>query len=281
MKTKALFHLNIINNDKANVYIILPKINIVDFGILTASLEFLNKYERVILMCSLFEYSFYQLLINKSPTFAEYKSKIDIDIINSSKFTEIQSKECIIIALRENFLIPENNKKALLCSPYENSDILFNDFKDTLTITNRTFLKHILEFMQIKEINTLRGIDLSPELVLKNSSLVSGLKDKKYHVIVLNSFISTIKLTNYLKKHRLKKQLIIISQSKINVTDPKLFYFKDYNFLDFIAFELQAESIYCSASEQYKNVIRNLKINLSLTTLYKDFKLILDDITEP
>ena len=43
-------------------------------------------------------------------------------------------------------------------------------------------------------------------------------------------------------------ELIFISQSKIKVTDPKLFYFKDYNFLDFIAFELQAESIYCSAS---------------------------------
>jgi hypothetical protein len=87
-------------------------------------------------------------------------------------------------------------------------------------------------------------------------------------------------VSNLLKKNKLKKQLIVISNNKLNATDPKLFYYRDYCFLDFLAFQLEAETISSPPSEQYKNVISNLRISLSLFTMYRDYASVLDDISE-
>jgi len=280
MKSKTLISLNIVNKEKANVYIILPNIAIMTIDIINLCLEFLNKFEKIVWMCTNFEYSFYNLIISKSPALLKYQDRIKIEIINSSKFIEIQTKESIIISLSDSFSHPDTNKKALLCSPKPDSDILFKQSQDCSSIPEKTFLRNLLGFMQISESNVVKSIDISPDNILKSSSIVSGMIDKKYHVIVMNNFISSIKIVNYLRKHKLKKQLIIISNNKINVCDVNLFYFKDYNFLDFLALELQAQTIYCSAADVYKKALRCMNLNITFLAVHKDFKLILDEITE-
>ncbi|MCL1826973.1 MAG: hypothetical protein FWG20_02930 [Candidatus Cloacimonetes bacterium] len=279
MNTKSLLNLNLINQNKTVIFFIMPSIHRVDIETLNLCFSLLNKYEQIYVLCSHFERSFYHLMINKSPSLVGFKTKIEIDIINPIKFAEIQTKEAIIISFRDNFTLPENNKKAILCTLKPESDILFNIEGKTPSALMMNYLKSLLLFMQVKEKQVLKDIEITPEQITKGSSIVNNLNDKEYYVIVLNNFISSMKISNFLRKHKLKKQLIIISHNKINVIDPKLFYFKEHTFLDFLAFQLQAVSIYGSSFEEYSKTCINLKIHLNLKPKFKDFKMILDEIT--
>ena len=281
MKKKTLFHLKVLKEDTTHVYVLLPEINNLNFDVLSCCFEFINKFQRLTFLCTSYEVSFYRLLLNKSKTVVHLRDKIQFDIINHIKFKEIQMEECLIVDISKRQDHLEVNKKAIYCLPEGNSDIIFKEADPTNGDPIIFFLKSLYNFLEIPEQNLLKRIEISPEDIIKASTITSKLKGKQYSVIILKSLIETIKISKYLKKNKLKKPLILITKSKVSATDPLLSTHSDHNYLDFLAFQLEAVHISCPKSDLYEKVISNLRINLSLFASFKESSQLLFDITEP
>jgi hypothetical protein len=171
----------------------------------------------------------------------------------------------------------ETNKKAILCLPTENSDIVFKDSNSTTL----TYLNNLLDFLEIPNKNLLSRIDITSDEIVKGSSIANKYKNKKYSVIISKNVMETFKTSNFLKKNKLKTNLVIISKTRINVSDKLLDSYKDHTYLDLLAFQIEATTISCLKSELYDKVISNLRINLSLFATWKEATFLLFDISEP
>ncbi|MCL2063685.1 MAG: hypothetical protein FWG98_04870 [Candidatus Cloacimonetes bacterium] len=281
MIQKPLFSLNTLHNPNSDVFIVLPSLNYISIDILSLCLEFTKKYKKLVLLCSEYEISFYSLLVAKSKSFSQFKDKVLLDTTSHLKLREIQLKDCIIIDLHHEQITIENAKRAIVFLPSNDSDIVFEefDFKDDLYILN--FLRILLKFLYIKEEKLLRNIDINSNDVIQASTVASNFSSKKYSVIFIKDMVSSIKIISFLKKNKLKKHLILVSKNPIGVADPKLLTLKEYNFLDLLAFLVQAESISCTKNSINKNIVSNLRINLSMFANFKDYSTLLYDITEP
>ena len=281
MKTSPLFNLKVLKSNSTQIFVVLPELQKTTIDLLNYCIEFLHSYQKITFLCSYFEVSFYRLLLNKSKTFSPFRDRLDVDIVNHFKLKEIQAKECLIVYLSDGQAILESNKKAIFCAPDESSDIVFDEMGSEAGDVKIYYLKKMLAFLGIPDKKPFTSIELSPSDIISSSSIASKLTEKKYCVIVIQNIIAAFKLSNFLKKNKLKKQLVVISKTKLKATDPKLITFKDYNFLDFLAFQLQAVNISCSKPYQYEKVINNLRINLSFFATFKDTSHLLFDITEP
>jgi len=281
MKKKTLFHLKVLKEDTTHVYVLLPEINNLNFDVLSCCFEFINKFQRLTFLCTSYEVSFYRLLLNKSKTVVHLRDKIQFDIINHLKFKEIQMDECLIVDISKKPNNLEVNKKAIYCIPADNSDIIFKETDPTKSDPIIFYLKSLFNFLEIPEQNLLTRIEITPEDIIKASSISNKLKGKQYNVVILKSVLETIKISKYLKKNKLKNHLVLITKSRVSATDPLLHTYNDYNYLDFLAFQLEAVHISCPKSEHYEKVISNLRINLSLFASFKEASFLLFDITEP
>lgn len=281
MKKKSLFHFNILENKNTKVWIIIPELNDLTFEHISNIVELLEKFEKINILCSYFSLSFHKLMLTKSKSFIQYKDRINIDFLNPLKINEIQKEDCLIIDLLNKNISFEQDKKAIYCSLTEKSDIVFDDIYKDLPNYSVEYLKSLLNFLNLEQKNNLKNIELNSKEIIEASSITSKLSVKSYHVIIIKNILTEYKIINFLKKNTLQKHLILISKHKINIDDPKILTFKEYSFLDYLAFELQAVSIACPKSDQCRNVISNLRINLSLFTLFKDYSLLLYDISEP
>ena len=279
MKQKPLFSLNTIQNSNSEVYIVLPEIDNMTFELFSLCLEFTNKYRKTIFLCNEFEISFYKLLINKSKSFEIFKGKISIEMSSISKLKEIQLKDCIIIHLHNDPIVIESLKRAILCFPYEQSDIVFSDTNHEDPLLFLKYIKNLLSFLMIKEQNILKNIELTPNDVITASDITNNLSYKKYNVIILQNMMTYLKVLNALKKSKLKRHLILISKNPIGLTDPKLLTFKSFSLLDIFSFMIQSESIAYEKSSVAKKIIANFRINLSIFSVLKDANAILFDIT--
>ena len=277
MKQKPLFKVNMLQNKESTVYFVLPDIDKINIQILNLCVQFAEKYKQIILLCSNYEVDFYKFLIEKSKTFSDYKSKIIVEESTIAKLKEIQLKDCIIIYLHHNALVIEDSKRAILCMPSEDADLVFNDtdYKDALLVIN--YLKNIAEFLDIKDNNSKKSIDISTNELTEASKITRNFTNKKYNVVIVSDMFSTAKATNMLKKNKLKKHLILISKSPIGITDPKLLTLYDYTFIDLLAFMIQADSIACSKNNLNKNIVNNLKINILVSAMFKEYGIALEE----
>ena len=281
MKQKPLFNLNILQNCNSEVYFILPELSNMTIDILGLCVEFVKIFHHLTFLVSDFELSFYKLIVSKSKSFSEFRGKINVESSSTTKIKEIQLKDCIITNLSSKPVVVETFKRAILCSPNEYSDLVFCDNQNEQNLTVLQFLKNFLLFIQIKDATQMKNIELNPSDVINASHITCNLTNKKYNVIIMNDMLTSLKVVNTLKKNKLKKHLIVISKNPVGITDPKLLSFREYCFLDMLAFFVQAENIYCPKSLLNKSIISNLRINLSVFSNFKDYAPLLFDITEP
>jgi hypothetical protein len=276
MKEKKLFHLKTLKNSNTLVYILLPEINNLFFDEFSYCFEFINKFENVIFLCNSFEISFYRLLLIKSKTIIPYRDKIQFDVINPLKLKEILAQNCLIVNISKRAISLDVNKKAIYCLPSNNSDIIFKQSNNTII----GYLKCLYDFLEIPEKNLVTRIDIAPTDIIKESNIANKYKDLQYNVIIIKNVMDALKISNFLKKNKLKKHLILISKNRISVSDQYLEIVKDHSYLDFLAFQLEATSLSCSSTNRYEKVISNLRINLSLFATFKESTQLLFDITE-
>jgi len=108
-----MFNFKIIQTRESLVYIILPDINEVTLDLLSVCFGFLERYEKIVFVCSAYEYTFLKLLLTSSKTLIDYKKRIGVELSHPIKYREIQGRECIIIYLNKEHISIENNKKAV------------------------------------------------------------------------------------------------------------------------------------------------------------------------
>ena len=281
MKNKTLFNINYFNKINTEVYVILPGLDSLTVEVLSKTTELCNKYQKITILCSDFELAFYKFLLSKSKTFKVFQNKINPEIVSNNKIKDIQQKDCIIINLSSNPLNIDTNKKAIICDPSMNSDLIFSNNSDSADENKTVYLDNFLDFLNIKEVNLIKNIDIEQHDVINDSLIACNYINKKYSVIIVKNIYTSFKIITFLKKHKLKKHLALISKHPIGIADPKLLTFKDYNFLDILAFMIQADSIYSPIQHINKNILSNLKINLSFMTLFKEYSALLYDIAEP
>jgi len=206
-----------------------------------------------------------------------YRDRIQFDTLNLFKLKEIQAQDCMIVNISDKIIQIDTNKKAIYCSPTESSDILFK--QSEVKVMN--YLKNLYDYLNVPVNNLLTKIEIAPEDIVKGSSIASNFKEKQYSVIITKNVMETFKISNFLKKNKLKKHLVLISKSRITVTDPYLSIYKDHSYLDLLAFQIEATNVSCPNASMYEKVISNLRINLSLFASYKDPSFLLFDMSEP
>ena len=299
MIQKPLFNLNSLYKNSSDVFIVLPELNNFTIDFLNLCLNLAKKFRKTVFLCSEYEISFYNLLIEKSKSFAQFKDKIAFETSSHYKLSEIQLKDCIILHLHHNHLDIENAKRAIICQPNNDSDLVFLTPLPQTKTTNKSmteggqhpekndnmldleYIRNLLSFIHIKEELLIKSIDLNPKDVIQASPIARNYTNKKYSVIFIRDLIASIKIINFFKKNKLKKNLILVSQNPIGIADTKLLALKEYCYLDLLAFMIQAESISCTKNNINKNIIGNLRINLSVFAILKDYSALLYDITEP
>jgi len=278
MKQRSLFNLNIIGNEMTHVFVILPEIINTNFDIISMCIEFLNRYKKLTFLCSDAEFSFYKLIFHYSTTFAEYKN-IEIEQLNELKLHSLQTKNCLIISLKDKMYFNESEKKAICCTVTEDSDFIFADLQMHSQYFTQDYLKHLLSFLNVPIKKAVTSIELSPKDITDASSIAKNQPDDNYNVLILNSLMNTFKLSRFLKKNKLLERLVVISKNKLNVTDPMLSTYKDYDILDLIAMQLHARNISMQDDIKCQNILNSFRISLKLPCMVKDQYFLIRDIS--
>ena len=279
MKPQPQFKVNLIEDANTAVYVVLPKIEDLTFEAIALSIEFLNKYSKLIFLSSEFDYSFYKLVFLYSKTFSKFKN-IDIAINNVYKIRDIQTKSAIILYLSNEEYIVESDKKAIFCSISENSDLVFSDLSNDSRFSIPVYLRSFLNFIGIPEKRLINDIEIEYEDILSTSSIAKNHKGEDYHVIFQNSMISSYKITSFLKKHKLSEKLLIISPTRLKIADPKVEFYKNYDFLDLLALNIYAKNIATNHIFDFRNIFSQLRIGHIYTSSHqKDYFVLLKEIS--
>jgi len=278
LKQRALFNLNILGNELTQVFVILPEIINTNFDIISMCIEFLNRYKKLTFLCSEVEFSFYKLIFSYSVTFASYKN-IEIDLLSDLKIHSLQTKNCLIISLRDKVFFNEMEKKAICCSITEESDFVFADLQMNSQYFTQDYLKHLLKFLNIPMIKMVSSIEISPKDVTDASSIAKNQPDDNYSVLILSSLFNTFKFSRFLKKNKLIERLVVISKSKLHATDPMLSIYKEYDILDLIAMQLHARNISMEDDIKCQNILNSFRISLKLPCMVKDSYFLIRDIS--
>lgn len=280
MKPKELFHLNILKDDTTAVYVILPEVHTVSFEVLAYCINFLEKYQQLTIFCSLYELSFYKLLLYDTATFKAYKN-VKVEVYNNHRLKEIQSQKALIISMRKDILSIENHKKAICCTMTQNSDLQFVGLSLDSKFLYPDFLKSLLRFISIPENRTITSIDICSEDILRTSPIASKLPRARYSVLITDSLINSFKITRFLKKNTLRENLLVISTHAVSTADKYLSYFHHYDFLDYLAFHIQAKHIFGSSTHECRNICHNLRMSLTLMAINKEMMILLREISVP
>jgi len=278
MKQRALFNLNILGNELTHVFVILPDIINTNFDIISMCVEFLNRYKKLTFICPEVEYTFYKLIFNFSETFTSYKN-IEVEPLSELKLQSLQTKNCLIVSLREKLYFKEIEKKAICCSITEDSDFIFTDLETQSQYFTADYLKHLLKFLHIPSKRLFSSIDISPETLTASSNIAKTQPDDNYNVMILSSFLNTFKLSRFLRKNKLIERLVVISKNKLHANDPMLSTYKEYDILDLIAMQLHARNISMSDDIKCQNILNSFRINLQLHCMVKDSYFLIRDIS--
>jgi len=278
MKQRTLFDLNILGNSQTHVYVILPNIINSTFEIISMCIDFLGKYQKLTFLCDEDEYSFYKLLFLYSATFASFKN-IEIDLLTTLALKTIQTKNCLIVSLKDNILFNHPDKRAICCSITSDSDFVFTDMEVQSQYFTTDYLKNLLKFLNIEHKKLFSSIDISPQDITKASLIAKEQPDGNYNVLMINNIINALKFAHFLKKNSLKQRLVVISKNKLMAADPMLKIYKDYDLLDLIAIQLQARNAAMNNVVSCQNILNSLRISLSLKCTIKDSYFLLRDIS--
>ena len=279
MKPQPVFKVNLIEDNNTVVYVVLPNIEEFTFEALALTVEFLNKYSKLIFLSSQFDYTFYKLILLYSKTFSKFKN-IEIAVNTVYKIRDIQSKNAIILYLSNEEYTVEEEKKAIFCSIKDNSDLVFSDLSNDSRFSVPVYLRSFLNFIGIPEKRVINDIEIEYDDILTSSNITKNHKGEDYHVIFQNSMISSYKITSFLKKHKLSEKLLIITPNKLNISDPKVVFYKDYDFLDLLALNIYAKNISSSHVFDYRNIFTQLRIGHIYTSSHqKDYSTLLKEIS--
>jgi len=280
MKDRPIFNVNLIEKDKTIVYVVLPRLQDMTFEILALTVEFLNKYSKIIYLSHEFDYTFYRMIFSFSKTFSQVKN-IEMAIYNSFIIRDIQANSAIVLYLSNDDYIIESNKKAIFCGINEKSDFVFNDLSQDSMFSIPVYLRSLLNFIGITEKRIISNIEVEYDDILEASNIVKNHKNEDFHVIFQNSMISSFKITNYLKKYRLTEKLLIISNKKLNISDPLAVFYKNYDFVDLLALHIYSKNIACDHAYDFEHITNNLRIGHIYTSSHKkEYSMLLKEISK-
>jgi len=278
MKQRTLFNLSILGSNQTHVYVILPNIINSTFEIISMCIDFLNRYQKLTFLCEEDEYSFYRLLFLDSSTFASFKN-IEIDFITPLKLRTIQTKNCLIVSLKNDIFFTYSDKRAICCTVTSDSDFIFTDMVAESQYFTHDYLKNLLKFLNIEHKKVFTSIEITPSIITKTSNIAKEQPDGNYNVLFLNSIFNAFKTSRFLKKNALKQRLVVITKNSLMASDPLLKIYREYDLLDLIAIQLQARNVAMTNVMSCQNILNSLRISLSLKCTIKDSYFLLRDIS--
>jgi hypothetical protein len=262
------------------IFVVVPPIEQMSFEILSVCLDFLERYQKLTILCSDYEYGFYRTLIKYSITFSK-QSNLEIDFCSRTKLREIQQKRCLIISLHKDTLYIENQKQAICCSIDKCSDIIFEELNLESNSLVYEYIRALKQFLKLPDTKKIPNIDISADDFIATSQLTAKLREEKYSFIILHGLIETFKANSLLRKNQLVEKLVIVSNHSISSTDPHIVHCKKINLLDYVAIHLQARNICIGKAYPCRNILNNMRVGLYVNSMVKDLPVLIKDISVP